>query len=276
MISKGRLIIIRGIDKITTEESDCALTSYHLLTKAFGLISVQKDVRIEIIMTANKGAGKKERSSAILEKLQYHNTGCIHIQKKQDVDDYYRRILEAKVVVFDNNTPEICAFLRNSAMLELLRKRYHEEENFTIVGINAGAMNLSGLILNDTGGTDAGLCFINNCIIDTSFMHGARFKSLVKTVIGRQEYLGLGINEGTALLVEKGYIASCFGDNSIMVVNAKNVKNNPITRGDSVYKRNLKGHILTDGSVISLLNGELIKHHNNTYSLNFTNRNTIR
>lgn len=274
MISKGRLIIISGNDKITTD-AECELTSYQLLAKAFGLLSVKKDVRIEVIMASSLIASRKKNYSTFLEKQDYHNAGCIHIQKKQDVDDFFERILEANVVVFDDNRPEICEFLKNSAVLELLITRYHQEESFTIVGINAGAMHLSGLILNDNGGIDAGLGFINNCIIDTRFMHGARCKSLVKTIIGQQEYLGLGVKKGMALIIEKGYKASCFGNNSVMVVNAKNVKNKNITRGTSVYKKYLKGHILTDGSVINLMNGDLIKYHFYNYNLNFTNRNTI-
>ncbi|MFP8892196.1 hypothetical protein [Chryseobacterium sp. EZn1] len=98
MISKGRLIIISGNDKITTDEAKCKLTSYQLLAKAFGLLSLQRDVRIEVIMVSSLIARRKENYSTFLEKQDYHNAGCIHIQKKQNVDDFYERILEANVV----------------------------------------------------------------------------------------------------------------------------------------------------------------------------------
>ncbi|WP_330747024.1 hypothetical protein [Chryseobacterium sp. CP-77] len=68
MISKGRIIIISGNDKITTDEAECELTSYQLLAKAFGLLSVQKDVRIEIIMESSLIAGRKKNYSTFLNK----------------------------------------------------------------------------------------------------------------------------------------------------------------------------------------------------------------
>ncbi|CAH0290139.1 hypothetical protein [Chryseobacterium sp. Bi04] len=274
MTPKGRIIIIRGNDT-DIYKAEYESTSYQLLIKAFTLLSEQKNVRIEIITTSNLAANKKEMYSTALEKQGYNNVGFIYIQKKQDTDHYYPRIRDAKSVVFVDNNLKICEILKNSVMLELLSKRYQHEESFTIAGINSGAMYLSELIISNTGDTAAGLGFIKNCIIDTQFIHGARFKSLVKTVLGHQEYVGLALRSGMLLIIEKGYKASCFGSHSIIAVNAKNIKNVHLTRGTSVYKKNLKGHILTDGSVLNLISGDPIKNHLPAYSLNFTNRNII-
>jgi len=79
-----------------------------------------------------------------------------------------------------------------------------------------------------------------------------------------------------ALIIEKGYKASCLGNSSVMVVNARDVKNKRLGRGASVYKKNLKGHILTEGSVLNVCTGDLIKNHLLPYNLNFVNRNMIQ
>ncbi|MGC5743831.1 hypothetical protein [Chryseobacterium sp. NFX27] len=276
MNPKGRLIIIRGHDTDPTGDTEYELTSYQLLTKAFRLLSERKSIRIEIITTSNLIASSKEQYAAVLEKEGYSNTGFIHLRKKQDLDHYYSRILEAQFVVLADHTAQICEVLKGSAMLELLNRKYLHEEDFTIAGINAGAMGLPGLVLNDTEATDSGLGFISNCIIDTKFMHGERCKILIKAVICHQECLGLGLNSGMALIIEKGYKASCLGNSSVMVVNARDVKNKRLGRGASVYKKNLKGHILTEGSVLNVCTGDLIKNHLLPYNLNFVNRNMIQ
>ncbi|WP_312301698.1 hypothetical protein [Chryseobacterium sp.] len=82
MISKGRIIIISGNDKITTDEAECELTSHQLLAKAFGLLSVQKDIRIEVIMTSSLIVSRKKNYSIFLEKQITIMHGYIHIQKK--------------------------------------------------------------------------------------------------------------------------------------------------------------------------------------------------
>ncbi|MDQ0595094.1 cyanophycinase [Chryseobacterium ginsenosidimutans] len=274
MTPKGRIIIIRSTDTDTTDEAEHRSASHHFPSKIFALLSEEKNARIEIITTSKDSTENCRKPYAeLLEKDGYSNIGFIDIGK-QDPDDYYSRISEAKVVMFDDNEQQICERLKNSAILKLLNKKYLHEDNFTVVGINTGAMCLS--VLNDTGTINPGLGFINNCIIDTKFMHGERCKNLVKATIYHNECLGLGLKNGMALIIEKGYKAICLGNSSVMVVNAKDVKNKRLTRGSSVYKKNLKGHILTEGSVLNLLNGDLIKTHLFGHSLNFINRNTIQ
>jgi len=275
MTPKGRIVIIRSTD--TNGEASHGWVSDQFFSEIPRLSSEQKNDRIEIMTTVRNLRHRcNDPHFKLLKEAGCNNIGCIAIGKKQDLNKYFLRISQAGVVVFVGNTSQICKALRGSAILELLNKKYQYEDNFTLVGINAAAMCISGLIVDDTGVTDAGLGFINNCIIDTRFMHGERSKNLVKAVINHNQYVGLGLKSGMAVLIEKGYKASCIGSGSVMVVNAKNVENRFLKKDASVYVKNLKGHILIQGSFFNLFSGNLIKNDVFEYSLNFINRNTIQ
>lgn len=273
MTPKGKLIIVGGneADPIHEAEHEIPKTQFPA-SEIIRLLPGQKNDRIEIMTIAQETAVQTAaKYSSALQQEGYINFGFIHLKNKKE--DNLPRILAAKIVFLIDDEPDLCETLQNSSLIQLLYKKYLLEEEFTIVGIGAGGMWISGLIVNDKE-VHPGLGFINNCIIDTQFRHGNRFKSLVKATVSHRECLGLGLSEGMALLIEKGYKARCIGNGSIMVVNAKNVRKKRPRKGTSVYPKNLKGHILTAGSTLNLLNGDLIKETPFDYNLNFISRNT--
>lgn len=273
MNPKGRLMIIGGSDAGPLHEADQEITKTQFPAyEVFRLLSDQKNDRIEII-TASMEATEHTaaRYSAALQQEGYTNFGFIRLRNNRE--DYHPRLLAAKIVFFIDDHPDLCETLKDSSLTKLLYKKYLLEEEFTIVGINAGGMYVSALFL-DNKEIHPGLGFIRNCIIDTGFRHGTRFRNLVKAVVSHRECLGLGLNEGMALIIEKGYRAQCIGNGSVMVVNAKNVRRKKPRKGFSVFAKNLKGYILTAGSTLNLFNGNLIKEVPFDYNLNFTDRNT--
>jgi cyanophycinase len=270
MTPKGRLIIIGGNESDEVYEADqepvkAQLPAYEI----FRLLSDRKKDRIEMI-TAFPETAEAEYSVA-LQRDGYTNFGFIHL--KNNREDYHPRILAAKVVFFIDDSPDLCETLKNSSLTKLMYKKYLLEEEFTIAGINAGGMFISSLFLNEKE-VHPGLGFISNCIIDTKFRHGTRFKNLVKAVVSNRECLGIGLSKGMALVIEKGYKAQCIGNSSMIVVNAKNVRRKKPRKGFSVFAKNLKGHILTAGSTLNLISGDLVREIPFDYNLNFTNRNT--
>ncbi|WP_426479138.1 hypothetical protein ACP3T3_06725 [Chryseobacterium sp. CBSDS_008] len=275
MNPKGKLVIGRSIEKGSGIETIEKAMIHDFPDEIFTLLLQQKDARIEFLTASDPAQNIKEKYFTAFQKKGYCNFGFIHIDQKQDVDNYYSRIFDAKIVLLAEEEPQFYEVLKNSLLMKLLHKKYLEDEDFTIVGINAGAMYIPRFFLNETG-IAGGFGFISNCIIDTKFNHGTRFKNMVNAIISHPECLGIGLNRGMALLIEKGYKASCFGGGSVMVVNAKNVKKNRLRSGASVYTKNLKGHILTQGSILNLFNGNLIRNHLFDCNLNFTSRNTIQ
>lgn len=260
MVPKGRLIMIRNTDN---PEKDKETTSRFFLHEIFGLLSGCKDAAIEVITTGSGSDQEAKLGKKYAEELiaaGYHNINFLYPDKEQNVEKFSSRLSHAKVVIFTDEQPELCEILRGSAILKLLYRKYLLEDDFTVVGINVGAMCISGIFMNDSGIIE-GLGFINICIIDTRFDHRTRFKNLIKNVIMNNEYFGLGLSENTALIIEEGNKATCRGSGSVMLINARNVKRfNPkdFDQGNTMFVKNLKGHILVDGCMLNLKNGEVL------------------
>lgn len=274
MNPKGRLIFIGSSNPDSCEEAEQKPETSQIPPQLSGLLPEHRNTRIEIIISGSESE-YREKYSAVWQKLGYSNPGFIHIQQEDHFNDYYVRIFQAKVIVFADEDPKSYELLKKSEILKLLHSKYLHEENFTIIGMNASSMYIPELLINEKG-ICQGLGFIRNCIIDTKFNNGTRFKNLVRTIILHPQCLGIGLNSGMVLVIEKGYKASCYGSSTIMMVNARNVNRKKIRKRTSVFMKNLKGHILTAGSVINLSNGDLIKDKQFHYNLNFTNRNSIQ
>jgi len=256
MIPKGRLIIT-GDRQVADPEEPCR---QHLsFEEIFQLISKNTSDCIELISTSENSINKY---SEMLLNLGYSNFDSIHIHEFQPLgDNFHERLSKANVVVFLDNIPEVMEMLNGSSILDLLYRKYLLESNFTIAGIGNGGMCISKLIIKKDG-TSVGLGFINNCIIDTQFDYKTRFKTLVRTVISNNDCLGLGLTEGMVLIIEQGSHVYCKGKGSVMLVNARNVSKDNIKaveKGASIFVKNLKGHILMDGSRLNLINGEVIQ-----------------
>ena len=261
MVPKGRLIMIRNTDNPTPEKG-AETNGRFFLHQIFQLLSGCKDAAIEIITTRSDQEERiEEKYADELMAAGYHNFNFLYPDKEQQNDEQFSsRLSKAKVVIFTDEQPELCEILRESMILKLLYRKYLLEDDFTVVGINVGAMCISGIFMNDSGVID-GLGFINTCIIDSRFDHKTRFKNLIKNVILNNEYFGLGLNENTALIIEEGTKAICKGSGSVMLVNARNVKKfnaKDFDKGKTMFVKNLKGHILVDGCMLNLKNGEVL------------------
>ncbi|SHE42036.1 Type 1 glutamine amidotransferase-like domain-containing protein [Chryseobacterium takakiae] len=261
MVPKGRLIMIRNTDN-PVPEKDKETNGSFFLHEIFQILSSSKDASIELITTASDQEKQVEKKYAEgLIAAGYPNFNFLYLSKEQNDDEQLSsRLSRAQIVIFTDEHSEICGILKESTILKLLYRKYLLEEHFTIVGINVGAMCISGIFMNDSGVID-GLGFINTCIIDTRFDHKTRFKNLIKNVILNNEYFGLGLSENTALIIEEGSKAICKGSGSVMLVNARNVKKfNPkdFDKGKTMFVKNLKGHILVDGCTLNLKNGEVL------------------
>jgi len=261
MVPKGRVIMIRNTDNPTPENRK-DIIGHFFLQQIFQLLCDNKDAAIELIAAStDQNRHLEKKYFEALTNAGYRNFNFLYPDQEQNNDEQiYFRLSGAKVVIFTDGESELCEVLKDSTILKLLYKKYLLEPDFTIVGINVGAMCISGIFMNDSGAID-GLGFINTCIIDSRFDHKTRFKNLIKNVILNNEYFGLGLNENTALIIEEGSKAICKGSGSVMFVNARNVKKinaKDFDNEKTMFVKNLKGHILVDGCMLNLKNGEVL------------------
>ncbi|CAH0290174.1 MULTISPECIES: cyanophycinase [unclassified Chryseobacterium] len=271
MKPKGQLLIIGG-----KEDKDGSASEMKKMNKNFShheilkLLAKSKDDRIEVITAATSEPESMQQTyTKTFKDIGYTNFGFLDIRDDQiHTDDHFKRIKAAATVFFTGGDQNrICQTLQQSVLIDLLREKYQKEENFMIAGTSAGAMCIPNIVIleavngeaileNDIE-LDSGLGLIGNYIIDTHFVHRARFGRLAHAIISHRDCWGIGLGEDTALLIEEGCKATCYGSGMVWIFNAKEIgctNIETVKKGYPIYAENLKAHILTEGCKIDFSN----------------------
>jgi cyanophycinase len=149
-------------------------------------------------------------------------------------------------------------------------KRIQEiyEEGGVIAGTSAGAAVMSETMLVAGGGENShviggsvrmapGLGLIADVIIDQHFMERGRFGRLVGAVAQNPKNLGIGIDEQTAVIVERGNGFYVLGSGGVYVIDGTGVTYSNVAEEDpnktiSIY--NVRMHMLSQGDRFDLIN----------------------
>jgi cyanophycinase len=142
---------------------------------------------------------------------------------------------------------------------QVIRERY--EAGAAIGGTSAGAAIMSKLMLtgDDRNGQEAlsefgpgayrtreGMAFLpEKVVVDQHFLRRGRENRLFSIIMEHPDYLGLGIDEATALIVKEGK-AQVMGERSVMVFDPAGMS----VRGETF--QNLRIHVLRTGQSINL------------------------
>lgn len=271
MNPKGKLLIIGGKEDrddtdVEMKEKNRDFTSLEILK----LLTSDKNRRIEVITTASsEPEGMRDTYQKTFDEIGYTDFGFMHISREQSDEDL-DRLKKAGVIFFTGgDQSRICKELKDTPANKLLIEKYQDEEDFLIAGTSAGAMCMPEIIIDEAEDGEAmlkgdiklgsGLNLLPGCIVDTHFIHRGRFGRLSHAVIIRQDCLGIGLGEDTALLIEDGYRATCKGSGMTVVIDPKNISRTNIDRvekGDPVFAENLIVHLYTDGCSFDLRQDE--------------------
>lgn len=128
-----------------------------------------------------------------------------------------------------------------------------------IGGTSAGAAALSRqmLAIGDTPvlpqkeavSLDIGLGFISNAIVDQHFSERRRLGRLLSALAQRPDMLGVGIDENTALLIERGRGIEIIGQGAVTLVDGRQMQSNfqDIDERQSLEMLNVRLHLLPAG-----------------------------
>ncbi|TWI68941.1 cyanophycinase [Pseudoduganella lurida] len=139
-----------------------------------------------------------------------------------------------------------------------------KESGACIGGTSAGASAMCGHMLAD-GKADllpekgsvslgAGLGFVQRVVIDQHFSERHRLARLLSIVAQNPYLLGIGIDEDTALVVERGVGIEVIGAGSVTVVDGRHVVSNvaDIAAGGTPQMIDVRLHLLPSGSSFAL------------------------
>lgn len=281
---KGKLLIIGGKEDrsdnhIEMKECNSKFSPYEILR----LLAASNNDRIEIITTASsEPEDLKKTYTETFSKLGFNNFGFMHVCDGSENTEYIERVRQAKTVFFTGGDQNrICETLVKSPIVQLLKDKYNNEEGFMVAGTSAGAMCMPEVIISEAENGEAildndidlgnGLGLLNYALVDTHFVHRGRFGRLSHAVLLNRDLYGLGLGEDTALLIEKGHLATCKGSGMVVVISAKEVTQTNVSKaseGSPVYAENLKVHLLTDNCRFNFEEGKMdtVSQSNDTKS----------
>ena len=121
--------------------------------------------------------------------------------------------------------------LREADLVELITERHRA--GVPIAGSSAGAAVMSGPMITGeadlrnirVSGTEIGegLGLVERAIIDQHFHARRRFHRLLAAVLDQPDYVGIGIDESTAIVV-KGSSFEVLGEGAVLVIDARGAK----------------------------------------------------
>ena len=150
--------------------------------------------------------------------------------------DAVQRILSADgIFMSGGDQRRLMATLWESEAARAMHLAFHLR-GCCIGGTSAGAAALSRLMLaigdtpalphRDAVSLDIGLGLISNAIIDQHFSERRRLGRLLSAMAQRPDVLGVGIDEDTALLIERGQAIEVLGQGAVTLVDGRQMRSN--------------------------------------------------
>lgn len=277
MTPKAKLLIIGGAEaKGPEEHMDLSehkkeFTRYEILNE----ILPHANKKIEIITTGSEIQSEvKKVYQNVFKNMGYRNIGFIPIKKRSEArhSEYLKRMEDAGAIFFTGGDQfRLSTILGGTPIIDILKTRYLQDNDFIIAGTSAGAM-VMGTVMITGGGlsevltyrnllTSAGLGILQSCIIDTHFIKRGRFSRLAHAIIMNPEQLGIGLGEDTALVIRNGIDAECYGSGMVVIIDGRNIDQTNITdveEGGAIFVDNLIVHLLVKGCQFSIADRALV------------------
>jgi len=270
---KGVLIAVGGAEDKGTEiekERQNSLDFFKegILNQIVSLCGKKSDPKIEVVTTASS---IPDEVAAVYKKA-FKKLGCIDIghlkiSRREDADTKksLERLEKCNCILFSGGDQlRLCSILGGTDFMDILRERY-ETEHFVIAGTSAGAAAMSNTMICGGDETKAylkgkvelsiGFGFLKEAIIDTHFDARGRFGRLVQAIAAQPGAVGIGLDEDTGVIIEKGTKMRAIGSSSVVIVDGTGISHNNIADirgGMPISVANLVVHIMTHSDVFDI------------------------
>lgn len=203
----------------------------------------------------------------------FRSLGVKHLYNLE-MNDRQEATLPGKVKILDDavgvfftggDQIKITSQIGDTPIFQRIREIY--DEGGVIAGTSAGAAVMSETMLVEGGDENShviggsvrmapGLGLISGVIVDQHFMERGRFGRLIGAVAQNPKNLGVGIDEQTAIVVERGNGFYVLGSGGVYVVDGTQVTYSNVVEEDpnktiSIY--NVRMHMLSQGDRFDLL-----------------------
>lgn len=261
--SKGQLMIIGGAERRNGGESI-------LETVAQAAIKAKKPLAIITVATYSP-EGMEEYIDRFRD-LGVKEVEMLDIRAREDAfdEDKVRKCREAAVIFFTGGDQlRITSQLGDSPMFQCMMENY--EAGAMIAGTSAGAAAMPQTMIIGGPGDESnrisalamapGLGFLVDAVVDSHFAERGRMGRLLGAVAQNPRNLGIGIDEATAILVERGEHFTVVGDGAIYVVDGSDIAYSSLSEKQAegiVTIHNARLHVLGESDCFDLVNRQPI------------------
>ena len=273
---KGYLIAIGGSEDKGEEEKvrQHKLDFFELgiLKQIVELAGKKGKPKIEIITTASAIPDEVGQTyKKAFKKLGVEDVGHLKIQARAEADNpkFLERAEKCNCVLFSGGDQlKLCSILGGTDLIDIIHEKY-EDEHFVIAGTSAGAAAMSNTMI--CGGDEnraylkgeiqlnIGFGLLRDVIIDTHFDARGRFGRLVQAIAAQPGSIGVGLDEDTGLIIEKGTKLKAIGSRSVVIIDGCYLTHNNIADikdGMPLSMSNIQVHIMTHSDMFDITNRE--------------------
>jgi len=256
---KGKLMIIGGAEK--TDDNRLVLEA------------VAKEMRrkrrplLLITVASYEPADGPDEYKQIFKEL---GVSCVDVLEIPTRDDAYRdenveKVETAGAIYFTGGDQlRITSQIGDSPLYRCLTERY--ADGCMVIGTSAGAAAMPDTMIIGGPGDESnrisslsmapGLGLIEGVVLDSHFAERGRIGRLLGAVAENPRNLGIGIDEGTAILVEHGEEFSVIGPGAVYVVDGTGISFSSLSekKSDGVVSIcDLQLHVLAEGDRFDLM-----------------------
>lgn len=285
-LPKGILIAVggaedKGADGEKEEMNRLDFFKEGILNKIVELAGKKSTPKIEVITTASSIPEEVGRTyKKAFKKLGCQGIDHLRINSREDAENpkVLERLEKANCILFSGGDQlRLCSVLGGTSFINRLKEKYHQDY-FVIAGTSAGAAAMSHTMIS--GGPEEkaylkgevqlsiGFGFMKNVIIDTHFDTRGRFGRLAQAITNQPGELGIGLDEDTGIIVEKGYRLKAIGSSSVVLIDGREITHSnvaDIRGGMPISVSNLKVHVLSHSDIYDIEKHEFISktfaHH---------------
>ena len=252
----GHLLVIGGAEDKYNERR---------ILKKFLSLAGERDAQVLIVPVASDFPEfASDVYTQAFRNLGIANPRVLRATSRQDVFDAdVDALLDGVTGVFitGGDQMRLVSILGGTRFAERLRGMV-TDTNLVMAGTSAGAAGMSTSMIVRGESTphphknsvrlSPGLGFLKNIIIDQHFTERGRISRLITAVSYNPYNLGIGIDENTAIILDKEGNLEVFGGGSITIVDGSKITYNEIAEVDDFQSFSVFGvqlHILQDGLV---------------------------
>lgn len=254
---KGKLIIIGGAERGDEEQV--------VLKKVAEELNGGR--RLLIITAASyQPEGTGEEYTRIFHDLGVKDVGVVDIRKREDAEhpDHVDMCEQADGIFFTGGDQlRITSQMGDSPMFRCMRERY--AGGAMIVGTSAGAAAMPYTMIVGGPGDESnristlsmapGLGLLDDVVIDSHFAERGRMGRLIGAVMQNPRNLGIGIDESTAIVVDRGRSFEVVGSGAVYVVDGSNITYSGLSEEHAegiVPVHDVRLHVLGEGGCFDL------------------------